>query len=154
VTPAQISGPKTFGLSLLPSMMNPSIINGAERRRKYPIGRLVENARVVRVETEWGLLCELEDGDRAFVHVCGFGCFQSRPVLVHSSQGYNKRFHAFPMTTLHISTPRLGLFGLALLTVPESSAILLWTTSYSLACSLLRPRPSFSRPTTSRSDSA
>ncbi|TRM65942.1 hypothetical protein BD626DRAFT_612896 [Schizophyllum amplum] len=41
----------------------------ADFRERYPIGRVIENAKVVRVEPERGLIVRLEAGVEGFVHI-------------------------------------------------------------------------------------
>ena len=38
-------------------------------REAYPVGMLLDAIKVVRVESEWGLVCEVSEGVGGFVHV-------------------------------------------------------------------------------------
>lgn len=49
-----------------------SLADGPTLREAYPVGMLLDAVRVVRVESEWGLVCEVVDGVGGFVHVRGF----------------------------------------------------------------------------------
>ncbi|KDN33351.1 hypothetical protein RSAG8_13557, partial [Rhizoctonia solani AG-8 WAC10335] len=85
------SSPPRFALSLLPHIIQltlastqPAPVKESKKSKKkaqpisedvptlreaYPVGMLIEAVKVTRVESEWGLVCELAGGVGAFVHI-------------------------------------------------------------------------------------
>lgn len=72
------STPKRFSLSLAPQVLNLSVAMVEEEGEReelvgrFPVGRTLESVKVVRLDDEWGLTCEIEEGDSkivSFVHV-------------------------------------------------------------------------------------
>ncbi|KAG8742229.1 rRNA biogenesis protein rrp5 [Ceratobasidium sp. 414] len=86
------SSPPRFALSLLPHVINlvpastlppPLLASEGEPKKKrkkeieagvklaeaYPIGMILESVRVTRVESEWGLVCQIGEGVDGFVHI-------------------------------------------------------------------------------------
>ncbi|KAG8718425.1 rRNA biogenesis protein rrp5, partial [Ceratobasidium sp. 394] len=87
------SSPPKFALSLLPhvlglvpaSTLPPPLLSseGEPKKRKrrkeaedgvklaeaYPVGMILESVRVTRVESEWGLVCQVGEGVDGFVHI-------------------------------------------------------------------------------------
>ncbi|KAF8745274.1 S1 RNA binding domain, partial [Rhizoctonia solani] len=85
------SSPPRFALSLLPHVIRltpPSIqpipVQESKKSKKkteiisedaptlreaYPVGMILEAVKVTRVESEWGLVCEVTEGVGAFVHI-------------------------------------------------------------------------------------
>ncbi|KAG9084540.1 rRNA biogenesis protein rrp5, partial [Ceratobasidium sp. UAMH 11750] len=87
------SSPPKFALSLLPhvlglalaSILPPPLLSseGEPKKKKrkkenedgvklaeaYPIGMVLESVRVVRVESEWGLVCQVGEGIDGFAHI-------------------------------------------------------------------------------------
>ncbi|CAE6393843.1 unnamed protein product [Rhizoctonia solani] len=85
------SSPPRFALSLLPHVIQltsasiqpappkeskkskkkaePTSEDAPVLREAYPVGMLLEAVKVTRVESEWGLVCEVADGVGAFVHI-------------------------------------------------------------------------------------
>lgn len=45
----------------------------------YPIGTKLDSVKVVRLESERGLIVEIQAGVEGFIHVCNFLCLQSPP---------------------------------------------------------------------------
>ncbi|KAG8794803.1 rRNA biogenesis protein rrp5 [Ceratobasidium sp. 428] len=83
------SSPPRFALSLLPHVLNlvpastlpppppqskskskkKAVEEGVKLNEAYPVGMILESVRVVRVESEWGLVCEVGEGVGGFVHI-------------------------------------------------------------------------------------
>ncbi|CAE6455083.1 unnamed protein product [Rhizoctonia solani] len=85
------SSPPRFALSLLPHIIRlapasaqPTPIKESKKSKKkaepasedaptlreaYPVGMILEAVKVARVESEWGLVCEVTNGVGAFVHI-------------------------------------------------------------------------------------
>ncbi|CAE6439154.1 unnamed protein product, partial [Rhizoctonia solani] len=85
------SSPPRFALSLLPHVLQltsasaqpipvkeskkskkkaePTSEDAPSLREAYPVGMLLESVKVTRVESEWGLVCEVANGVGAFVHI-------------------------------------------------------------------------------------
>ncbi|KZO92777.1 hypothetical protein CALVIDRAFT_540664 [Calocera viscosa TUFC12733] len=65
------SSPPKFALSAMPHVvrLEAPMIDGTQLQEMYTYGMIVHGVRVVRVEAEWSLLVELEDGTRGFVHI-------------------------------------------------------------------------------------
>lgn len=74
------STPKIFSLSLASHILQMGVarvdaeegVQGDELVDRFPVGRVLEQVRVVRMDDEWGLTCEILDGEDsvpAFVHV-------------------------------------------------------------------------------------
>ncbi|CEL57234.1 rRNA biogenesis protein RRP5 OS=Saccharomyces cerevisiae (strain ATCC 204508 / S288c) GN=RRP5 PE=1 SV=1 [Rhizoctonia solani AG-1 IB] len=85
------SSPPRFALSLLPHVIKltsasaqPTPIQESKKSKKkaevvsedtptlreaYPVGMLLEAVKVTRVESEWGLVCQVTEGVGAFVHI-------------------------------------------------------------------------------------
>ncbi|QRV97232.1 rRNA biogenesis protein RRP5 [Ceratobasidium sp. AG-Ba] len=86
------SSPPKFALSLLPHVLGlasastlpaPSESQRKEKKKKgkkaesvgvnlseaYPVGMILESVRITRVESEWGLVCEVGEGVGGFVHI-------------------------------------------------------------------------------------
>ncbi|KAJ1301821.1 hypothetical protein OPQ81_009049 [Rhizoctonia solani] len=85
------SSPPRFALSLLPHVIQltsastqPSPVKESKKSKKkgetvvedaptlreaYPVGMILEAVKVTRVDSEWGLVCEVADGLGAFVHI-------------------------------------------------------------------------------------
>ena len=76
------STPKKFSLSLATHVLSLGVarvesaeegVLGEELVEGFPVGKMLEEVRVVRMDDEWGLTCEILAGDHkvpAFVHVC------------------------------------------------------------------------------------
>lgn len=68
------STPKKFSLSMsthVLSLSNASI-GGQDLASAFPVGRQLEAVKVVRLDDEWGLTCEMQEGSDSatgFVHV-------------------------------------------------------------------------------------
>lgn len=62
--------PKRFGLSLLPHVVALESPQGTDGplETSLPIGTILE-AKVVRIEKDWGLVCSTPDGHPAFAHI-------------------------------------------------------------------------------------
>ncbi|QRV97230.1 rRNA biogenesis protein RRP5 [Ceratobasidium sp. AG-Ba] len=86
------SSPPKFALSLLPHVLGlasastlppPAEPQPKEKKKKgkeaeslgvnlseaYPVGMILESVRITRVESEWGLVCEVGEGVSGFVHI-------------------------------------------------------------------------------------
>lgn len=75
------SSQKKFSLSLAKHVLEMGVARvegddeeavGEELAEAYPVGRTLETVKVLRMDDEWGLTCEIEEGDEkipAFVHV-------------------------------------------------------------------------------------
>ncbi|CAE6440693.1 unnamed protein product [Rhizoctonia solani] len=85
------ASPPRFALSLLPHVIQltsasaqPTPVQESKKSKKkaeivsedaptlreaYPIGMLLEAVKITRVESEWGLVCEVAEGVGAFVHI-------------------------------------------------------------------------------------
>ncbi|KAG9127379.1 rRNA biogenesis protein rrp5 [Ceratobasidium sp. 392] len=83
------SSPPRFALSLLPHVLNlvpastlpppppqskskskkKAVEEGVKLNEAYPVGMILESVKVVRVESEWGLVCEVGEGVGGFVHI-------------------------------------------------------------------------------------
>ncbi|KAG8709931.1 rRNA biogenesis protein rrp5 [Ceratobasidium sp. 395] len=83
------SSPPRFALSLLPHVLNlvpastlpppppqskskskkKAVEEGVKLNEAYPVGMVLEAVRVVRVESEWGLVCEVGESVGGFVHI-------------------------------------------------------------------------------------
>ena len=70
---------KTLALTCLPHLVNSKSIH--ELKEAFPVGLLLQSVRVARVESEFGLVCEIlgpKEGDPsvpAFVHVSSWALF-------------------------------------------------------------------------------
>ena len=65
------SSPPRFALSLAEHLvsMTPKTVAGSELPDAYPIGTILDAVKVIRVETERGLVVEVSDGVEGYVHV-------------------------------------------------------------------------------------
>jgi rRNA biogenesis protein RRP5 len=74
------STPKKFSLSMAKHIlaMNSATVAGSEDAEeediatRFKVGKILEHVKVLRMDDEWGLTCEILEGDRktsAFVHV-------------------------------------------------------------------------------------
>ena len=65
------SSPPRFALSLAEHLMAlvPKAVAGTELPEAYPIGTVLDAVKVIRVETERGLVVEVSDGVEGYIHV-------------------------------------------------------------------------------------
>ncbi|KZT52546.1 hypothetical protein CALCODRAFT_441411 [Calocera cornea HHB12733] len=65
------SSPPKFALSAMPHVvkLEAPTVEGRDLQEVYTYGMIVHKVKVMRVEAEWGLSVELEDGTRGFVHI-------------------------------------------------------------------------------------
>lgn len=70
------STPKKFSLSLSKHVLEMSVakVPGEDKQleQAFPVGRIIEQVKIVRMDDEWGLTCEVQEDDAvvsAFVHV-------------------------------------------------------------------------------------
>lgn len=65
--------PRRFALSLLPHIVSldvPLLKDNQAVQEAFSIGSTLEAVKVTRVEAERGLVVEVQDGIRGYVHVC------------------------------------------------------------------------------------
>lgn len=83
---------KTFGLSLLPHVVNgtsPTIDDGKTSiEEKMTIGTILDNVTVDLVEKEWGLICSTSEGYKAYVHISHIA--DTRPASLSGSGPWRK----------------------------------------------------------------
>lgn len=68
---------RTFALSLLPHVVGldvPRLKDNQPVQEAFSIGSILEAVKVVRVETERGLVMEIHDDILGYVHVCASAC--------------------------------------------------------------------------------
>ena len=65
------SSPPRFALSLAKHLiaLTPKAVAGSGLPEAYPVGTILDAVRVIRVETERGLVVEVSDGVEGYVHV-------------------------------------------------------------------------------------
>ena len=84
--------PKKFSLSLAKHVLSLGIASAEfdeedgkdeELSARFPVGRILDDVKVVRMDEEWGLTCEVVEGEAkvaAFVHVRPFELFVARTI--------------------------------------------------------------------------
>jgi len=70
------SDPRKFGLSLIPHVLNLEAQQLKEQALPdaFPVGTILESVKVVKVETERGLVVEIQDDVLGYVHVSTYFC--------------------------------------------------------------------------------
>ena len=131
------STPKKFSLSLATHVLSMGVarvesgeegVLGEELVEGFPVGKVLEEVRVVRMDDEWGLTCEILEGENkvpAFVHVRYALC------LSHTHTDGPCRARSRELRTIILRRYRnLDLGKLERSTEEESSATQLSTDSY------------------------
>ncbi len=97
--------PPRFALALnehIVELGTPRTLSGTSIQEAYPIGRIIDGAKVLRVEPERGVDVEVEDGLEGFAHV-------SHIPVPRSLYLIPCRFLTFPMSTCPLCPfPALG----------------------------------------------
>lgn len=82
--------------------------SGQSLEDAFPLGLIIENVKVVRVEAERGLICEIGDRVPAFVHV---SVCSAKAQLDDINFGYRSHTCLTNMSLLCIQTVGLGRLG-------------------------------------------